>query len=116
MPSLPATDLSGPAMSPLRRQLRRRSIMDIGLGLVAVGSATFLGDTPHEQLLAAVAVASLATIWYLVRRHQDLDAVRRDRMRRADAMRAHGMSLADWKAGKDLPAWSERKAAQGEAA
>lgn len=109
MPTLPLSpDLSGPAMSPVRRYLRRRSAMDVAIGVVAVLLSTLIGSTPHDKLLAAVAIASLATIWFLVRRHQDLEAIRQNRIARAREMQDRGISLAEWKAGQPLPPWDER--------
>ena len=95
--------------SDARIRIRRRALVDA----IFVVLVTFLVSTPvaqaHDSLLVGIATASVGLLFFMVRRGSDLarvaDAVRADRLR----LEGRSMSLADWRAGKPLPSWSERR-------
>jgi len=96
--------------SDARTKIRRRAIADAAFVVLV----TFLVSIPvtqaHDSLLVGIATASVGLLFFMVRRSGDLarvaDAVRADRLR----LEGRGMSLGDWRAGKPLPNWSERRA------
>lgn len=96
--------------SDARVRIRRRALADAAFVVLV----TFLVSIPvaqtHDSLLVGIATASIGLLFFMVRRSSDLarvaDAVRADRLR----LEGKGMSLADWRAGKPMPTWSERRA------
>jgi hypothetical protein len=111
-----ATALEARALrrAALTRRVRRRALLDVALVGLLTGTAAAVGATTHEALLAASSALSLGILGYVIRRDRDLVALAAEARLREDAVRGRGITLAQWRSGAPLAAWSARREAAAE--
>ena len=77
--------------------------------LAFVLATGLLGRTTYEGLLWGMLASAAGILIFLYRRERDLGALARADDWREEALRGRGMTLADWRAGKALAGWNERR-------
>ncbi len=102
-----------PSHAVLRRQLRRRQWLDLALCAIAVPAAPLLLRSPHDQLLVAILGLSLAMLFLMIRRGQDMATLRNARLAQAALLEGRGLSVSQWHSGAPLAPWSERDQTNG---
>lgn len=92
----------------LRWRLRRRAIADTALALLLLPGVLMLSDDPHTRLRLAIVAVAFGLLAFLIRRNQDLAAVRADVRARDAALAGRGISIGAWHAGRPLAPWADR--------
>lgn len=96
--------------TPVRRRMQLRAAADAVLALLLVAASTLLSPDPYTQLRLAIVAAAFAIMAFLIRRNQDLAAIRADHRSRDAEFEGRGISIAQWHAGRPLAPWRERGA------
>lgn len=96
------------ALARSRRRLRQRALADALMLTAGVAAAPLLFTELPDRLLAGIAAAGAALVVFLARRDQDLAAAAEAARAARHAMDGRGISLSEWHAGAELPAWAAR--------
>jgi len=91
--------------------MRKRSVMDMVVIMLATGGTGLLADDAHNRLLFGLVALSLGILIFVIRRSRDVTRLVEAGRWRDDAIVGHGITLAEWHAGVPLPEWSRRSAA-----
>lgn len=95
----------------IRKRARRRATADMLLIAATVPSVALLGADGEATLMLGVAALSIGILFFVIRRSRDAVAIARADRWRAEAVAGRGMSLEEWRAGKELAEWDDRRPA-----